>query len=274
MADVRQQTLSPIYIVSGGHGTSGEQVANTALAQFPDAAVPVIAIPNVRTLEQVEDAVARAGAHGGTLVHTLVDDTLRRRLAELAGERGVPAIDLMGPLLDRLIVITGQPPLGQPGLYRQLRRTYFDRVAAIEYTIAHDDGQKRADWPEADVVLVGVSRTGKTPLSIYLSVLGYKVANEPIVPGRPVPEELFGLEPKRVIGLTIDLERLIGVRRQRSSKLGAPAQWAYADPSGVVDELQTAQRIFRRGGFAVLDVTDKTVEATADEIIRRISRPA
>lgn len=272
MTTTAPEPASPIYIVSGGHGTSGEQVANTALAQFPAAAVPVITIPNVRTREQVDDAVARAGAHGGTLVYTLVDSALRARLAELARERGVPAIDLMGPLLDRLALVTGSQPLQQPGLYRQLRRSYFDRVAAIEYTMSHDDGQHPRTWPEADVVLVGVSRTGKTPLSMYLAVLGYKVANEPIVPQRPVPDELFALDARKVIGLTLDLDRLVAHRRARSSQLGAPAQWGYSDPIEVEAELKHARSIFRRGGFRVINVTDRTVEATADEIIRHISR--
>lgn len=262
----------PILIVSGGVGTSGEQVVNTVLAQFPDITVPIVVIPNVRRPAQIEAAIAQAEELGGTIVHTLVDATLRYRLIDLAQERSVAAIDLMGPLLDRLTDVLEQAPLGQPGFYRRLQHTYFERVAAIEYTLAHDDGRNRQDWPAADIVLVGVSRTGKTPLSVYLSVLGWKAANLPIVLELPTPAELYQLERSRVIGLTIDPDRLLTFRRQRSRLLGMPARSAYAHPAQIEEEIRLALRVCRRGGFHIVDVTDKPVEASADEVIRRISR--
>jgi regulator of PEP synthase PpsR (kinase-PPPase family) len=265
-------TPPPIYIVSGGAGVSGEQVVNTVLAQFPGTEVPVITVGNVRHPAQIENVVSQVKALGGTIIHTLVDAHLRNRLIALAQEQGVPAIDLMGPLFTQLTTVLGRAPLGQPGLYRRLHQPYFERVAAIEYTMAHDDGQNPQGWPLADVVLVGLSRTGKTPLSIYLSVLGWKVANLPIVPELPTPPELFRLDPARVIGLTVDLDRLFAFRRQRSSQLGALTRSAYADPAKIEEEIRAAHQIFRRGGFYVLNVTDKTVEASADEIIKRISR--
>ena len=268
----RQSPPPPIIIVSGGVGTSGEQVVNTVLAQFQDITVPVVVVPNVRRPAQIEDAIAQAEEVGGTIVHTLVDTNLRRRLVDLAQERSVATIDLMGPLLDRLTGVLGQAPLGQPGFYRHLQHTYFERIAAIDYTLAHDDGRNRQDWPAADVLLVGVSRTGKTPLSIYLSVLGWRAANLPIVPEIPTPPELYQLERSRVIGLTVDLDRLLTFRRERCRLLGIPTRSAYAHPAQVEEETRLALRVFRRGGFHVVDVTDKPVEASADEVIRRISR--
>jgi hypothetical protein len=200
----------------------------------------------------------------------MVDSHLRQRLVDLAQERDVTAIDLMGALLERLTAVLGQPPLERPGLYRQLHRPYFERIEAIEYALKHDDGQNREGWHTADVLLVGVSRTGKTPLSVYLSVLGWKVANLPIVPEIPIPPELYQLDPARVIGLKIDLDRLLAYRRRRISQLGIPAQSAYTDPERIEEELRLAQSIFRRGGFYTIDVTDKTVEVSADEVIKRI----
>jgi regulator of PEP synthase PpsR (kinase-PPPase family) len=258
--------------VSGGVGTSGEQVVNTILAQFQDITVPIVIVPNVRRLAQIEAAIAQAEELGGTIVHTLVDTNLRRRLIDLAQERSVATIDLMGPLLDRLTVVLGQAPLGQPGFYRRLHHTYFERVAAIEYALAHDDGRNRRDWPSADVLLVGVSRTGKTPLSVYLSVLGWKAANLPIVSELPTPTELYQLERSRVIGLTLDLDRLLTFRRERCRLLGIPTRSAYAHPAQVEEEIRLALRVFRRGGFHIVDVTNKPVEASADEVIRRIGR--
>ena len=261
----------PIFIVSGGVGASGEQVVNTVLAQFPDITVPIISVPNVRQPAQFESVIAQARELNGTIVHTLVDTKLRESLTELAHERGVTAIDLMGPLLDRLATVLGQPPVEKPGLYRQHHRPYFERIEAIEYTLAHDDGQNRAGWPAADVLLVGVSRTGKTPLSVYLSVLGWKVANLPIVPEIPTPPELYQLDPSRVIGLTLDLDRLLAFRRRRIGQLGIPAQSPYTDPARIEEEINVAKSVFRKGGFYTLNVTDKTVEVSADEVIKRIS---
>lgn len=262
----------PIFIISGGIGASGEQVVNTVLAQFPDNTVPVVSIPNVRHPAQFEGVIAQARELGGTVVHTLVDSKLRERLTELVHKNDVTAIDLMGLLLERLTTVLGQPPLEKPGLYRQLHRPYFERIEAIEYSLAHDDGQNREGWPAADVVLVGVSRTGKTPLSVYLSVLGWKVANLPIVPEIPTPPELYKLEPSRVIGLTIDLDRLLTFRRRRISQLGIPAQSPYTDPARIEEEIRVAHDVFRKGGFYIINVTDKTVEVNADEVIRRIGR--
>jgi regulator of PEP synthase PpsR (kinase-PPPase family) len=268
-----KQATPLVYIVSGGVGTSGEQLVNTVLAQFPESSAQVFTTGNVRTVSQLEEVLAQASASSGIIVHTLVGAQLRKTLTGLAQKLGVTTIDLMGPLISHLAAASGQKPLGQPGRYRQMNRPYFERVAAIEYALAHDDGQKPEGWPEADVVLVGVSRTGKTPLSMYLSILGWKVANYPIVPEIQIPQRLFDLDSARVIGLTIDPNRLLAFRRQRSSLLGISAGASYADPEQVEEELRAARKVFRQGGFYVLNVTDKTLEASADEVIKRINRP-
>ncbi len=262
----------PIYIVSGGIAASGEQLVRTALAQFPESRVPVIAVGHVRHLEQIEDAVTQAAATGGTIVHTLVESPLRRALVRLAQQQRVAAIDLMGPLLSRLAETLGLDPIGRPGLYRQLHQLYFDRVTAIEFSLAHDDGQRSEDWPLADVVLAGVSRVGKTPLSVYLSVLGWKVANAPLVLGVAPPSDLLQLDRQRVIGLTIEPGQLLVHRQRRQRRLGAPGPSAYTDPHAILEEMEGARDMFRRGGFSVIDVTDKPIETSAQEIIELITR--
>jgi regulator of PEP synthase PpsR (kinase-PPPase family) len=264
----------PIYIVSGGVGASGEQLVHTALAQFPDNDVPVIVVGNVRETAQIDHVIVRAKDSGGTIAHTLVDAGLRGYLVERAQAVSLAAIDLMGPLLERMAQVLEREPLGHPGLYRQLHRDYFDRVAAIEFTMAHDDGKKTEGWRSAEIVLVGVSRTGKTPLSLYLSVLGWKVANTPLIPNLPPPPELFQLDPRRVVGLSIEAGQLLLHRQQRQMRLGAPGPSAYVDPNSIYEELRNAKQVFRRGGFAVIDVTDKPIETCADEIIRLIQRQA
>jgi regulator of PEP synthase PpsR (kinase-PPPase family) len=264
----------PIYIVSGGVGASGEQLVQTVLAQFPDSHVPVITVGNVRQITQIKRVVAQAKQSSGIIAHTLIDDRLRRTLIDLARAEDVAAIDLMGPLVSRLEVMLKRKALEQPGLYRQFHRAYFERVSAIEFTMAHDDGQQRAGWPQADIVLVGVSRAGKSPLSMYLAVLGWKVANVPLVPEVPPPPELFKLDRNRVIGLTIRPDQLIVFREQRYARLGVSAPIDYINPRRIGEEVQAALRVFRRGRFAVIDVTDKPIETSADEIIKLIESPA
>lgn len=265
-----QSPPPPILIVSGGVGTSGEQVVNTVLAQFQGIDIPVITIPSVRTPAQIETAIVRAKETGGTIVHTLVDGELRREMILRAEAVGVVALDLMGPLISRLADVLGQPPLGRPGYYRQLHATYFERVTAIDYAMAHDDGRNPHQWPDADVLLIGVSRSGKTPLSMYLAVLGWKAANLPLVPEIPTPEELFLLDRSRVVGLLIDIDRLLAFRTRRARHLGIATTGPYTNPARVEEELKVARQVYRRGRFHVIDVTDKPVEASADEVIKWI----
>ncbi len=264
--------LPPIYIVSGGVGASGEQLVYTVLAQFPERRVPVITVGHVRQPEQVEDVVTQAHVTGGTIVHTMVDGRLRDYLVQLAQEQGVVAIDLVGALMSQLAELLGQEPAGHPGLYRQLHQDYFERVASIDFAMAHDDGRNPAGWSQADIVLVGPSRVGKTPLSMYLSVLGWKVANVPLVTELTPPVELFQLDSRRVIGLSIEPGQLLGHRQQRQRHLGAPGPTAYTDPAAIYEEMEAARRVFKQGGFSTINVTDKPIEASADEIIALITR--
>ncbi len=265
-------TTSPIFIVSGGAGTSGEQLVNTVLAQFPDNGVTVVIEGNIRLGSQIERVVNEARERNGTIVHTLVDSVLRSTLVRLAREQGVFEVDLMGPLLDRLVSVLGRSPLGRPGLYRELRKEYFDRVSAMDFAMSHDDGQNPEDWPKADVLIIGVSRTGKTPLCVYLSVLGMKAANCPIIAGVPMPEELYRLEQSRVAGLSIDPDRLLAIRSRRMGHIGAQAQTGYTDPAAIDEEISEARRVFNKGGYFVLNMTERTIEAGADEIIKRVGR--
>jgi regulator of PEP synthase PpsR (kinase-PPPase family) len=260
-----------IYIVSGGVGASGEQVVHTLLAQFPDDVHQVVTISNVRDVEQLQELVAGARPECDTIVHTLVDGQLCQALVSLADERRIPAFDLMGPLIERISEVTGREPLGQPGLYRKLRKDYYERVAAIEYTMAHDDGQRPNEWDQAEIVLVGVSRVGKTPLSLYLSVLGWKVANCPYVKDVPLNPKLSQLDRRQVVGITMEPGQLLEHRRRRQSRLGVSGFSEYADPEAIHDELTIALEAYRRLGFRVIDVTDKPIETSADEVIRLIT---
>ena len=244
---------------------------NTVLAQFPEIDVPVFRVPHVRRKDQIEDVISRVEKGGGTIVHTLVDENLRRTLNSMGKERDVMTIDLMGGLMTRLTDDIGQKPIGQPGLYRQIHHVYFDRVEAIEFSMAHDDGQAPQDLPMADIVLVGVSRLGKTPLSMYLSVLGWKVANVPLVQGIDPLPELFMIDRRRVIGLNIEPDQLLVYRKKRQRRMGAMGSNKYTNFKAIHEEVEAARRLFNRHHFTVIEVTNKPIETSADEIIEIIT---
>jgi hypothetical protein len=267
----REGPLPPVYIVSGGVGSSGEILVHTALAQFAGRRVPVVLVPRVRETAQVERAIEQAAREGATVVHTLVDPRLRQALEQAGRARGVATVDLMGPLLTCLTQALGQAPVGQPGLYHQLRETYLKRVAAINFAMDHDDGLRPEDLPEAEVVLLGVSRVGKTPLAMYLGVLGWRAANVPVVPGCELPAELARVERRRIVGLMIDPEELAGHRQSRQRQLRHTLPADYTSSEAIRRELAHAAVLFRERGFGVIDVTHKPIETTAEEIAARLS---
>ncbi len=268
-----RSVLPPVYLVSGGTGASGELLLGTVLAQFPGVQVPIEKRVQVWSVEAVKAVMAEAAAAGGTVVHTLLAERSRQAMAREAARRGVPVVDLAGPLLERLGALTGRTPVGRPGLFREQRQDYFDRVEAIEFTVAHDDGRGPEGLAMADLVLLGVSRCGKTPLSMYLAVHGWKVANVPLVSGLPPPEELTALEPGRVVGLTIERGHLMVHRRERAKHLGDIGASDYTSVNAVQRELEMAEALYRRHGYPVVSVTGKPVETLATEVLERVGAP-
>jgi regulator of PEP synthase PpsR (kinase-PPPase family) len=262
----------PLYIVSGGAGAVGAEVARLVLTQFEGASVPLIVVPNVRDPEQVSEVVQQAAASSGTILHTLMEPGLRRDLVRKARAQHVYEIDLVGSVLSRVATVLGRDPVGKPGLYQQRRSAYFERLEAIEFTMQHDDGARLGDLAEAEIVLVGISRVGKTPLSMYLAVLGWKVANIPLVREVAVPEELFGVDRRRVIGMVVEAEQIAARRRWRQRRLGVSMGARYTNQESAEDEVEWARRLFRRHGWATVNLTDKSIEESADEIIALIAR--
>lgn len=261
----------PIYVVSGGTGASAELLVRTVLAQFHNVDVPLLIKTHVLTLEQVESVVDEIAETNGTIVHTMVNDECRRHLIELAGAKGVFSIDLVIVLLDHLASELGQTPLGQPGQYRRLHRTYFDRVEAIEFAVAHDDAKRPEELSSADIVLLGVSRVGKTPLSMYLSILGWKTANIPFIAGIPLPQELDEVEPHRIVALMIESRQLMTHRRWRQTRTGIP-EGDYIARDSVIAELRAANHYFHKRGIPVVDITQKPIETAADEVVAHVTR--
>jgi regulator of PEP synthase PpsR (kinase-PPPase family) len=257
-----------LHLVSDSTGETLEMITKAALAQFDNPDVRRHFWPMVRSLQHLDRIVPDLAAHPGLVLYTLVNPETRRRLEEHCRHLGLPAVAVLDQVTAALEAQLGQEAHGRPGRQHMMDEGYFRRVEAIQYTIAHDDGMGREDWEAADIVLVGVSRSSKTPTAIYLANRGYKTANVPLVIESPPPEALFSLRHPLVVGLTTSLERLLQIRRNRLLSLNETTQTAYVDSEKVKAELQFARRIFADNGWPVIDVTRRSIEETAAAIIR------
>jgi [pyruvate, water dikinase]-phosphate phosphotransferase / [pyruvate, water dikinase] kinase len=257
-----------IFTVSDGGGATAEAVADAVTVQFPGVEFTLRRFAGVRTREQVLNAVQEAQRHNGIIVHTIVMTEIRRLLLRECRQRGLDHIDLIGPLMGQVSQKVEMRPLLRPGVSRGLSDDYFQRIEAIQYTVQHDDGQGLDALDEADIVLVGVSRASKTPLSVFLSMRGWKVANVPIVLGVEPPQALYQVDQRKVVGLTISKRELEQIRRNRVELLGTGDGGEYADPEKIAEELAYCRRIFRRGyPWPIVDITGKSIEESAKEVI-------
>ncbi|NTW27984.1 MAG: kinase/pyrophosphorylase [Coriobacteriia bacterium] len=258
-----------IHILSDSVGETAEAVARAALSQFPRGAFVLERLPKVSSASQLRDMVE---AHCGTyciFFYTFVQQSLREEMRALVTEKGVRGVDVVGPAVDLLGSIHGSAPRGEAGAIRQPDEEYFDRIEAMEYTIRHDDGRNPADLTHADIVLIGVSRTGKTPLSIYLALKGYLVANIPLTPDTDPPRELFDCEPRRVFGLLSDPDVLSEIRAKRMAELGTYVSH-YAERNDIEDELDEARALMRKIGCFSIRTDNRAIEETAQEVIRHL----
>lgn len=261
-----------IIIVSDGTGETAAQMTKAAMVQFGDQAVYFTRYKNVRNEAQIEAICEDAVAQHDLVVYTIVSPQLRAFLITQSRMRSIPCVDLLGPLLVGIAKYLGYEPKAIAGLLHDVNEEYFQRIDAMEYTIAHDDGRDLTGLEKADLVILGISRTSKTPLSMYLSHQGWRVANIPLIKGFDVPPEVFEIDQQRVIGLTIDAGDLATIRRARLERLGQERGGEYADPDKVIEEIEYADEIFRKHRrWPVFNVTGKALEETASEIIKLMS---
>jgi hypothetical protein len=261
-----------IYAVSDATGQTAEGVVRAALTQFDASEVRLTRYGGVRTPAQVREIVNEAKQSGGFIVHTLVSEEMRRLVLNEGRAANVATIDLMGPLLARLTDLLASQPRAQPGLFQAFDTAYLQRIDAIDFSVRHDDGRNIQDLDRAEIILVGVSRTSKTPLSIYLAYRGWRVANVPIVLGIKPPDRLFELPRRRVIGLIVRPDRLAELRKARVEHMGTRIL-GYADLEHINQEVAFAYEIFsKRPDWPLVDVTTKPVEETAAEVVSLIGR--
>ncbi len=256
-----------IHILSDSLGETADGVARAAAAQFPRGTFRVERLPKVSTSEQLREVVAAHCGKSCVFFFTLVEHGLREEMLALAACGRVRAVDILGPGVDLLSRMAEIDPRGVAGAMRQPDEAYFDRIDAMEFAIKHDDGRNPEGLQVADVVLVGVSRTSKTPLSIYLASKGFYTANIPLVRGTDPPPELFEVDPRKVFGLISSPAVLAEVRSKRMAELGTYVAH-YADRPDIEQDLAEARAIMRRIGCIVVRTDNRAVEETAQEIIR------
>lgn len=258
----------PIFIVSDGTGDTAEKVVRAALLQFKDYLVHVRVFPEVTDVEHLERLARLAAREKALMVTTLVRADMRAAAVQLAKEHRIQTLDVIGSLLGQLSRFLGTQPEGVPGRMHQADDDYFDRIEAIEFTVKADDGKEPRMLHDADIVLVGVSRTSKTPLSVFLAHKGYKVSNVPIVLDRQPPDVLYQIDQRRIFGLLIDPSSLQHIRRQRMETMRMPGT-NYGDMDYILAELEFCEGLFRRSpSWPVIDVTRKAVEETAATILK------
>jgi [pyruvate, water dikinase]-phosphate phosphotransferase / [pyruvate, water dikinase] kinase len=260
-----------LHVVSDATGETASRVVTAVGAQFPDQPFVTVRHPRVESVADLQLALARMQGRPAVAIFTVVEPTLREAMRELCREADIVYCDLLEQPLAAIAQVSGRAATMKPGLQPPLDEEYFRRIAAIEYAVNADDGLGHA-LPKADIVLVGVSRTSKTPLSMYLGYLGWKVANVPIVKGIDPPAELFEVDAAKIVGLTIDAQRLAEIRAERVHLMGGDRR--YASLPEIYDELDYAAGIHRRLGCPVIDVSELSIEETAQRILRAVQRRA
>ena len=257
-----------IFVVSDSTGETAERVVRAALLQFPEQRVRVRLFTRVRDEQSVDEVIGKAADAHAMVVFTLVRPQLRDYLFQLSRERAVECVDVIGSLIHKVGTFLEATPLNIPTAQMSLSEEYFRRVEAIEFAVKSDDGKEPRNLRKADLVLTGVSRTSKTPLSTYLAGRGLKVANVPLVMGVDPPEELYEVAPHKVVALTIELDLLLDIRKERLVQLGMPADANYGLREHVRTELQFAHDIFKSNpGWMIVNVTNRAIEETATIIL-------
>jgi hypothetical protein len=254
-----------IFIVSDATGATADHVIRSALVQFRDAETTLVRRGQVRTPEHVREVVREAASRQALIVHTLVSHDLRRLMLEVSREEGVDSMDMMGPILDRLAAHLKLTPEQKPGLFQQLSEQKSREIEAVDFAFRHDDGQNVEDIDRAEVVLVGVSRSMKTPTMLYLAYRGWFAANVPLIPEVPPSPSLLAVPAQRVFCLSMSASRLLELRRARAVQTGIPLD-PYASPDQVNRELLHAEVLCRQHRWRKVDVTGKSVEEVSREI--------
>lgn len=256
-----------IYIISDSTGQTAETFINSIITHFPKTTMDIIRKPDVDTEEKIDQVIASIPKESSVIVQTIADQGLTDYLDKRALEEDIECLDILSPAIDYFERITGEEALREEKLTRKLSEDYFSMIDSVEFAVKYDDGKDPRGLLESDIVLVGVSRTSKTPLTMLLATKDYKVSNLPLVPEVRLPRELFEVDSKRIIGLIIDPEKLSKIREQRSIVFGLDSSADYFNTDRIYSELEYAKGVFEDLDCKVIDVSDNTIEQTATEIV-------
>lgn len=256
-----------IFALSDATGELSHNLASSAVNQFPDHDCHIVRVPKIKDANKISDYVLKAKECHGVIIFTFVSTQMRQEILKLSKEHQVVAIDVMGPTLDSLANYFHTLPSSEPGLQYKMTSHYFKRTEAVEFTVKHDDGLGLDTIGTAEIVLLGISRTSKTPLSIYLAYHGFRCANIPVIKDLPVAPAVLAVDRSKYVALTVDANKLATIRAMRLRKLGRPESEVYASIDHIREEIDYALRLFRALGAPVIDVTGKAIEETASEVL-------
>jgi len=261
-----------IYACSDSLGETAERVARAAASQYDKQEFNIIRVPYIRSEQQIEELVCKAEANKAMICYTIISPSLRRKLRELTKTANVTVVDIIGPMLAGVGTLTDTEPTLKAGMIHQLDEEYFKRVEAIEFAVKYDDGKNPMGFLKADIVIVGVSRTSKTPLSMYLAHKRIKAANLPLVPEVSLPPELFQIPARKIVGLILDPFKLNFIRSDRLRSMGLDANASYANIERINEELEYARGVMRRLHCPIIDVSSKAIEETANLVMEIVKR--
>ncbi|KRN29529.1 phosphotransferase yqfL [Lactobacillus selangorensis] len=263
-------TKISVSILSDSVGETALRLAQAALAQYPDVEPRIERFPFITKVEKIRPIVEQTKKHGGFIMHTFGTPGLADQTNQICTELGVDYFDLMTPIMNEVGHLANQKPSGEAGAIHHLNTKYFDRISAMEFAVMYDDGKDPKGFLEADIVLLGVSRTSKTPLSLFLANQNVKVANLPLVPQAHIPEEIFQIDPKKIVGLTNDPEILNNIRRERMIAYGLNPDTTYSDMDEINKELKYANDLYQKLGCMVINVANRSIEETATVILEKM----
>ncbi len=261
-------SMNPIiYALSDSIGGTAESVIKATTSQFTETKFDIVRVPYINNKDQIDEALEEAARHRAVVCYTIVNPRLREHLADRAVELQIQVVDVLGPMLRAIQKNSGLLPKNQAGLIHALDHEYFKRVEAVEFAVKYDDGKNPLGLLKADIVIIGVSRTSKTPLSMYLAHKQLKVANVPLVPEIVPPAELFKVPHHKIIGLLIDPYKLTDIRMTRLKTMGLSEDAEYADVDRINEELDYAKGIMRRVHCMIINVSNRAIEETAGIIL-------
>ncbi len=261
-----------IYAMSDSVGETAEMVARATASQFGEEEFEIVRVSYVLSEKQIDDVMESCVKNGGMICHTIVMPRLRAYIEMKAEKADVICVDILGPTLWAAERITSMEPSMRVGMVRQLNKEYYKKVEAMEFAVQYDDGRDPKGFLKADVVIVGVSRTSKTPLSMYLAYNSIKVANLPLVPEIPLPDEILRIPPRKIVGLLIDTYKLNGIRTSRMEALGVEGPSNYSDVDRINMEMEYAKEVYRHLHCQILDVSNKSIEETAAHIMTIVEK--